>query len=64
MSMGYDAASMECDAVSIGYNAVSMRCDAVSVGYDAASMVIGSRRFKVTQCPNLQRSKCPRRMIT
>jgi hypothetical protein len=55
--MGYYAASVKYDAVSIGYDAVSMRCD-------AASMVIGSQHFEVMQCPNLQRSKCPRRMIT
>jgi len=55
--MGYDAASMEYDAVSVGYDAVSMRCD-------AASLVIGSQHSEVMQCPNLQRSKCPRRIIT
>jgi len=55
--MGYHAASVE-------YDAVSMRCDAVSMGYDATSEVIESRCFEVMQCPNLQRSKCPRRMIT
>jgi len=55
--MGYHAASME-------YDAVSMRCDAVSMGYDAASEVIEPQRFEVMQCPNLQSSKCPRRMIT
>ena len=63
MSMGYDAASMEYDAVSVGYDAVSTGCDAVLMEYDAASMVIGSWCFEVIQCPNLQGSKCPRRMI-